>query len=627
MLGSVKIRVKAGDGGDGVVSFRREMYVPFGGPDGGDGGRGGSVIVKSDGSVDSLRFYRRNRLYRAENGHNGAGRQKHGRDGMDLVLKVPPGTIVTSGAEEAAEVLLADLGSAGAEVIVAVGGKGGWGNIHYKSSTNQTPRIAQRGEVGEESIIQLEMRLIADVGIIGYPNAGKSTLLAAASAAKPKVASYPFTTLEPVLGVVELGLESFVMAEIPGLIEGAHLGKGLGHDFLRHAMRTKILIHVMSGDSAAPTGDMLKVNNELAMFDPSLAKKPQIIVVNKIDLPEVQEKLAGIKEEFSGAGIRAHYISAATGQGVDALMREAMQVLEVEAAGEKPAGPVRKIFRPQPREASVKVVREGDEFIVIAPGMDRIVAGSGVTPGELRWQLNIQLEKSGINKILEKEGVEAGDKIHCGDLAWEWTSKGGGGRKIGVLGGTFDPVHLGHVMMAEEAKASLGLSEVLLVPAGRPMSRPDDIVTPAKHRLQMLQLAVTESHYLKVSTVEIERKGPSYTVDTIAGMRKQYGSGVEVYFILGWDSLAQLPDWHEPSRLISMCYLVAVPRPGWKRPSLKALEGVLPGISKKVIFLDKPRVDISATIIRELVAKGESINHLVPAPVAEYIKKNKLYTQ
>ena len=627
MIDRAEIKVKAGDGGRGVVSFRREMYVPLGGPDGGDGGKGGDVIIRADKSTDSLRFYRQKKLYRGENGHNGEGKKKHGRDGEELILAVPPGTIVTSSTEEGTEVLLSDLGSAGEEVIVAVGGKGGWGNVHYKSSINQAPRVAQKGEAGEEKTIKMEMRLIADVGIIGYPNAGKSTLLAAASAAKPKVASYPFTTLEPVLGVVEIGSDSFIMAEIPGLIEGAHLGKGLGIDFLRHAMRTKILIHLISGDSETPAEDMLMVNNELSMFDPSLAKKPQIIALNKIDLPEVQEKLAGIKEELSGAGVRAHYISAATGEGVDGLMAEALKVLKAETGGEKRAEPPVKVFRPQPREARIRVAREGEEYVIYAPGLDRIIAGSGVTSGELRWQLNFQLDKLGVNKILEKAGVKTGDKIRCGDLTWEWSSPDREGLKIGVLGGTFDPVHLGHIMMAEEAKASLDLSEVLLVPVGQPMSKPSEKVTPAKHRIEMLRLAVAGSPHLKVSTVEIERQGPSYTVDTIDGMRKIYGSGDEIYFILGWDSLAQLPDWHEPSRLVAMCFLVAVPRPGWARPRLKALEGVLPGISKKVIFLDRPKVDISATAIREMAANGESIDHLVPKPVAEYIKKNKLYRQ
>ena len=420
MIDKAEIAVKAGSGGNGVVGFRREMYVPYGGPDGGDGGNGGNVVVRADETIDNLRRYRQKKPHRAENGHNGAGNRKHGKDGEDLVLSVPPGTIVTSNEEDGTEVLLADLEKPGDEVIVAKGGKGGWGNTHYKSSTNQTPRIAQRGETGEERTVRLEMRLIADVGIIGYPNAGKSTLLTAASAARPKVASYPFTTLEPVLGVVERGLESFVMAEIPGLIEGAHLGKGLGHDFLQHAMRTKILVHLISGTSASPSEDMLRVNEELALFDPTLARKPQLVALNKIDLPEVQERLEEIKGEITGVGIKAHYISAATGQGVSILMAEAMKVLKAETAMEKRVELPVKVFRPQPREPRVKVTREGDEYVIHAPDLERIIAGAGVTPSELRWQLNYQLNRIGANKTLEKAGVKSGDKIRCGELTWEY---------------------------------------------------------------------------------------------------------------------------------------------------------------------------------------------------------------
>jgi GTP-binding protein len=417
--------VKAGDGGGGAVGFRREMYVPFGGPDGGDGGRGGDVIIRAVGSVDSLRRYRQKKLYRADSGRNGQGRKKSGRDGEDLVLEVPAGTVVTE-MVDGVKVLVADLEKAGDEVTVARGGKGGWGNTRYKSSVNQAPRIAQRGENGEDRTVGLDMSLIADAGIIGYPNAGKSTLLAAASAAKPKVAGYPFTTLEPVLGVVEDGLESFILAEIPGLIEGAHLGKGLGHDFLRHAQRTRVLVHLLDGTTESPTDDMMRVNEELAMFDPALARKPQIVALNKIDLPEVRERLAGIRNELAGAGIRVHEISAATGQGVDGLMKEVMKVIRAETAGESGVPPKAKVYRPQPREAPVKVNRLGDEFIVTAPGLERIKGGAGVSTADLRWELNYQFKRLGVDKALEKAGVKEGDKVRCGEFSWEWSATGRG---------------------------------------------------------------------------------------------------------------------------------------------------------------------------------------------------------
>ena len=423
MFDRAEIKVRAGDGGNGVVGFRREKFVPYGGPDGGDGGSGGSVMFRADDAVDSLRRYRQKGAYRAVNGRSGEGNRKHGRNGEDLILSVPPGTILTAVMEDGADFFLADLEKSGDEVVVAWGGKGGWGNTHYTSSTNQAPHIAQRGEAGEEQTVRLEMRLIADVGIIGYPNAGKSTLLAAASAAKPKVASYPFTTLEPELGVVNIRLESFVLAEIPGLIEGANRGRGLGHDFLRHALRTKILIHLVSGSSESPVDDMMHVNEELNLFDPSLARKQQIVALNKIDLPEVLGRLAGIKRELTGAGIKAHYISAATGQGVSELMAEALKVLKAQTAVESAKPPV-KVFRPRPRGARFTVNRIGEEFVITAPDLERIFAGAGATPADLRWQLNYQLNRLGVNKELEKAGVKTGDKIRCGELTWEWSLPG-----------------------------------------------------------------------------------------------------------------------------------------------------------------------------------------------------------
>jgi GTP-binding protein len=425
MFDKAQIRVKAGDGGDGVVAFHREKFIPYGGPDGGDGGNGGDVIIRASATEDSLRKYRQKRLHRAGNGRPGSGNKKHGRDGASIVLTVPPGTLVST-LEDDVKIIIADLERHGDEAVLARGGKGGWGNTHFASSTNQAPKISQGGEPGEEKTIILDMRLIADVGIIGYPNAGKSTLLAEASAARPKVADYPFTTLEPVLGVVVIGLESFIMAEIPGLIAGAHLGRGLGRDFLRHALRTKILIHLLNGTAASPVDDMLKVNEELALYDPALARKRQIVVINKIDIPEVQKRMAELKSELAAAGIKAYDISAATGQGVAALMKETLKILKEESAKEKvvAGGPSMKVFRPKPREERVKVNKVGDEFIVSAPALERIKGGAGVSPAELRWQLNHQFKRLGIDKALEKAGVNAGDKIRCGNLTWEWTPSG-----------------------------------------------------------------------------------------------------------------------------------------------------------------------------------------------------------
>jgi len=421
MFDRVEIVAKAGTGGDGAVSFRREKFVPFGGPDGGDGGDGGDVVIRADRSVLDLRMFKRKRLYRAADGKHGTGKNKHGKKGENLILKVPVGTIALDKAGIGGDALIADLEEPGQQAVAARGGQGGLGNTHFASSTNQAPRIAQKGEVGEESSIILELRLIADVGIIGYPNVGKSTLLAAASAAKPKIASYPFTTLEPVLGMVEVAQKSFILAEIPGLIDGAHLGRGLGHDFLRHSLRTKVLIHLIDGASAYPVEDMARVNTELSLFDSVLAQKPQLVVVNKIDLPQVQARLTEFKDAFSSVGTPVLFVSAVTGEGVAELMAEIMKMLsqvsaEMEAGEKIP----KKVFRPQPRDAGVSVHKEGDTFVVEAPELERIVARVDMTSLEVRWQLQKQLTRLGVSKALEKAGAKPGDKVRCGNFEWEW---------------------------------------------------------------------------------------------------------------------------------------------------------------------------------------------------------------
>jgi len=421
MFDRVEIVLKAGDGGNGVVSFRREKFVPFGGPDGGDGGDGGDVIVRADQAVTSLGVFKQKRFYRAADGSDGKGKRQHGKKGENLVLLVPVGTVLLCKTQISGDALIDDLEQPGQQVVVAKGGRGGLGNIHFASSTNQAPQIAQKGEAGQEKSIILELRLIADVGIIGYPNVGKSTLLAAASAAKPKIASYPFTTREPILGVVEVGQENIVLAEIPGLIAGAHLGRGLGHDFLRHILRTKILIHLIDGSSVSPVEDMIQVNAELSLFDSSLKQKPQLVAVNKIDLPQVRTRLAGLKDAFATVGTTVFFVSAATGEGVTELMVEAAKLLrEISARKETDIKVLKKVFRPQPRSVAPSVHKEGDTFVVMAPGLERIVSRMDITSRQVHRHLKRQLAKLGISKSLEKAGIKPGDKVRCGDLEWEW---------------------------------------------------------------------------------------------------------------------------------------------------------------------------------------------------------------
>ncbi len=421
MIDRAEILVKSGAGGNGAISFRREKFVPFGGPDGGDGGKGGDVVVKAEPTSASLGNYRHRKRYPAGEGGNGGRNKKHGRNGDDLILSVPPGTLVTRKTALPGEEILADLEEAGEEVVVARGGRGGLGNVRFASSTNQAPRIAQRGEPGEEVALVLELRLIADVGIIGYPNAGKSTLLSKASGARPKIASYPFTTQGPVLGAVEVGVRSFVLAEIPGLIEGAHLGRGLGHEFLRHSLRTKMLLHLVDGSHESPLEDVIKVNNELALYDSALAHKPQYVAVNKIDLPAVAARERETEKSFREAGMEVFFISAATGQGVgDLVTAIAEKLVQMEKGRTAPKEASKKVFHPQPREKGTRVIREGETFVIRAPEMERVVAMKGASESELRAQLLHQLSRAGIVRELEKAGIKPGDRVRCGTIECVW---------------------------------------------------------------------------------------------------------------------------------------------------------------------------------------------------------------
>jgi len=307
-IDQVEIFVKSGKGGDGVVHFRKEKYVPRGGPDGGDGGKGGDVILEVKPTLNTLNFRHKERFV-AEDGRPGAKQNMYGRSGQDLVIYVPPGTVVYEIPENAGEgtpslQLLGDLTEPGQQLTVCKGGRGGRGNTHFKSSTNQVPRTAEKGEPAEEKRLKLELKLIADIGLVGVPNAGKSTLLTALTNAKPKIAPYPFTTLEPNLGVAYIDEDTtVVLADIPGLIEGASQGAGLGHEFLRHIQRTRVLVHLLDGLSPDPVADYSQINSELALFDPNLGKKPQLVALNKIDQPEAQERLPEIKKQLKKRGV------------------------------------------------------------------------------------------------------------------------------------------------------------------------------------------------------------------------------------------------------------------------------------------------------------------------------------
>lgn len=418
MYDRVSIIVRGGNGGTGAISFRREKYVPFGGPNGGDGGNGGNVVIKADASVTHFKEFRQRGLYRAGGGENGKGEKKSGKRGEDLIIKVPVGTMVYEDGGEARRKLIADLLVVGEEVTVVKGGRGGWGNVHYATSTNQTPRLAQVGEEGEKKSLILELRLIADVGIIGYPNVGKSSLLAAVSAAKPAIADYPFTTKEPDLGVVEIGYDTFVIAEIPGLIEGAYQGRGLGYDFLRHSTRTKIFIHLIDGSAESPVENMTKVNNELSLYDPALGKKLQIVAVNKVDLPEVQAKVEDIKADFKWIGMKVQFVSAATGEGVKDLMKAVYDLLKTIPVNRNEVES--RVFRPQPRRHGTTISKDADTFVINLPDIERVILRVDMDDPTVRWQVHGLLLRRGIGKELEKAGIKGGDKVRCGNIEWEW---------------------------------------------------------------------------------------------------------------------------------------------------------------------------------------------------------------
>ncbi|MCH8919250.1 MAG: GTPase ObgE [Chloroflexi bacterium] len=415
MIDQVRIRVVGGSGGKGCVSFRREKFVPRGGPDGGDGGNGGSVIIVADGSVRTLREMGRKRVYKANPGRPGQGSDKHGRRGEDILVRVPEGTEVRDVDEDR---LLGDLDEVGKTLVVARGGLGGRGNKWFARAVYRAPRIAQRGQDGEEREIQLDLKLLADVGVVGLPNAGKSTLLQAISAARPKVADYPFTTLEPALGVVDVGYERFVVADIPGLIEGAHEGAGLGLDFLRHVERTKVLVHMVDGSSPEPLADVDAVNRELSQYSEALANRPQLVVVNKIDLPDVEERIPELKVVFDGRGITPLFLSAAERQGTDELMRRLVERLAVKEE-ERPPEEI-AIIRPQPLGRRYNVRREGRGFRVEG---ERVVTFAEMMPmgvEEGRQELWWRLGRWGVSGALRRAGARPGDRVRLGDLELEW---------------------------------------------------------------------------------------------------------------------------------------------------------------------------------------------------------------
>nr|WP_297174472.1 GTPase ObgE [uncultured Agathobaculum sp.] len=416
-----KIKIVSGKGGDGKVGFHREKYVASGGPDGGDGGRGGSVIFKVDDNLSTLMDFRYKKKYVAAAGENGGSKRCKGKDGADLVIRVPRGTIIR---DQKTGQVIRDL-SDDKPFVAAKGGNGGWGNVHFATPTRQAPRFAKPGQPGAERDIILELKLLADVGLVGFPNVGKSTLLSVVSAARPKIANYHFTTLVPNLGVVSVGEEqSFVMADIPGIIEGASEGAGLGHDFLRHIDRCRLLLHLVDtagSEGRDPVDDIEKINTELKGYSAFLAERPQIIVANKADLlGDDREPIDKLRRYAAEHGFQFAVLSAATNQGVAELMRMTWNAL-------KELPPVRT-YEPEFVEATEKdalardwtVEKVEDYYVVSGAWVDKIMGSVNVDDYESRQYMDRMLKSAGVYDRLEQMGVQEGDFVVIGELEFEY---------------------------------------------------------------------------------------------------------------------------------------------------------------------------------------------------------------
>jgi len=415
-IDEVDIYVCSGKGGDGIIHFRREKYIPFGGPDGGDGGKGGDVIFSVKPTLNTLSSFHKNQKFVAQDGFRGGGNNQTGRSGEELTVHVPPGTLIF---DIKSGDLIGDLVADRQMLTVCKGGRGGRGNARFANARNKAPRIAEKGEPHEERRLRLELKIIADVGLIGVPNAGKSTFLSVVTNAKPKIASYPFTTLHPNLGVVRLDIENtLVLADIPGLIDGAHEGIGLGHEFLRHIQRTRVLIHILDGKSEDPLLDFAQINSELALFDPELEKKPQVVVFNKIDLPEVKARWPEVKQQLDEKGFDSFAISALTKTNTRKILYEAFRILnELPPQDAGKDIPVYQVAE-DPNEYSVSRVSDGWE--VSGKSIERAAQMTYWEYEQSIRRFHRILKALGIDEALREAGVEVGDSVFIAGHELEW---------------------------------------------------------------------------------------------------------------------------------------------------------------------------------------------------------------
>ena len=419
-IDTARIYIKAGDGGNGIISFRREKYVAYGGPDGGDGGKGGDVIFIADPNLSTLLDFKYRKKYIAQNGENGRGKNQYGKNGEDLYIKVPVGTLIIN--DETGEII-ADLVKPNQKAIVLRGGKGGRGNAKFATPTLKTPRFAESGEKGKEMWVRLELKLLADVGLIGFPNAGKSTLLASCTRAKPKIANYPFTTLTPNLGVVEHKGKSFVMADIPGLIEGAHRGEGLGHDFLRHIERTKMLIHVVdvsASEGRDPIEDFEKINEELKLYSERLLTLSQIVAANKIDIQSGKENFPAFEKEIKKRGYEVYPISALTKVGIDKLLDKTIEILSSIPVEEIKEVPEVIVYTPPEEEETLNIEVKDNTYYLSGTKIDKLLKRVNLQDEYSLRYFEMLLRKSGVIDALKEKGFKSGDTINVRDFEFEY---------------------------------------------------------------------------------------------------------------------------------------------------------------------------------------------------------------
>lgn len=418
-----KIMVKAGDGGNGKSAFRREKFIPKGGPSGGDGGRGGDVILKVDRNVNTLLDFRYHRKFVAKNGENGDIKNQYGKNAPACIIKVPEGTLVK---DADTNEVLADLINDGDEVVIAKGGRGGRGNAKFSTSANRAPTFAELGEPGEGRTLLLELKLLADVGLVGYPSVGKSSIIASVSSARPEIADYHFTTITPVLGVVSVGPEqNFVMADIPGLIEGASEGIGLGHDFLRHIERTKVIAHVLDAsglEGRDPIEDFYKINKELELYNERLAKRQQVLVANKMDLPSSAEHIEKIRELAKKEGLTLFEVSAATKQGLKELVWHLYKLVEAYVEEEEEATPEKIYTTKENTDDDVTVKRDmtGQGFIVEGKALEKLVAMTNFGNDEALRRFQYIWRLKNIDQLLKEKGIKEGDTVRIGEMEFEY---------------------------------------------------------------------------------------------------------------------------------------------------------------------------------------------------------------